>query len=87
MAILASNQHDSDPATVIPLLRWLSTKYNLIDLATKAFPCKRIEHTRKRTVNTQSKIADVNEANINGVLALDSKGLVNTVEEMQEQGP
>jgi hypothetical protein len=37
-------------------------------------------------VNTESNIADVNEANINGVRALDSKGLVDTVEEMQEQG-
>jgi hypothetical protein len=32
-------------------------------------------------------IADVNEANTNGVRALDSKGLVDTVETMQEQGP
>jgi hypothetical protein len=33
-------------------------------------------------VNTQSQIVAVNEANINGVRALDSKGLI----EMQEQG-
>jgi hypothetical protein len=38
-------------------------------------------------VNTQLNIADVNEANTNGVRALDSKGLVDTVETMQEQGP
>jgi hypothetical protein len=38
-------------------------------------------------VNTQSNIVDVNEANINGVRAFDLKGLVDTVEEMQEQGP
>jgi hypothetical protein len=87
LAILASNRHDSDPATVTPLLCWLSTKHNLIDLATKAFPCKQIENTSKKMVNTQSNIADVNEANINGVRALDSKGLVDTVEKMQEQGP
>jgi hypothetical protein len=38
-------------------------------------------------VNTQSNIVDVNEVNINGVRAFDSKGLVDTVQEMQEQGP
>jgi hypothetical protein len=38
-------------------------------------------------VNTQTNIADVNEANITGVRALDSTGLVNIVEKMQEQGP
>jgi hypothetical protein len=85
LAILTSNRHDSNPATITPLLRWLSTKHNLIDLATKAFPCKRIENTSKKIVNTQSNIADVNEANINGVRALHSKGLVDTVDEMQEQ--
>jgi hypothetical protein len=87
LAILASNRHDSNPTTVTPLLCWLSTKHNLIDLATKAFPYKRIENTSRKIVNTQSNIADVNEANINGVRALDLKGLVDTVEKMQEQGP
>jgi hypothetical protein len=87
LAILASNRHDLDPATVTPLLHWLSTKHNLIDLSTKAFPYKRIENTSKKMVNTQSNIADVNEANINGVQALDSKGLVDTVEKMQEPRP
>jgi hypothetical protein len=87
LAILDSNRHNSDPATVTPLLRWLSTKQNLIDLSTKAFPCKRIENTRKKMVSTQSNIADVNESNINGVQTLDSEGLVDTVEKMQEQGP
>jgi hypothetical protein len=38
----ASNQHDSNLAT------WLSTKHILIDLATKTFPCKRIENTSKK---------------------------------------
>jgi hypothetical protein len=86
LAFLALNQHDSDPTTITPLLRWLSTKHNLIDLATKAFPCKRIENTSKKIVNTQSNIAYVNEVNISGVRALSSKGLADTVKEMQEQG-
>jgi hypothetical protein len=73
LVILALNRHDSDPATITPLLCWLSTKHNLIYLATKAFPCKRIENTSKKIVNTESNIADVNDANINEVQALDSK--------------
>ena len=66
LTILASKQHDSDPATATPLLRWLSTKHNLIDLATKAFPCKWIENTSKKMVNKQSNIADMNEAKDKG---------------------
>ena len=34
----ASNQQDSNPTISTPLLHWLSTKHNLIDLAEKAFP-------------------------------------------------
>jgi hypothetical protein len=37
-----------------------------------------------KTVNAQFEITDVYEANMRGVPALDSKGLVNIVEEMQE---
>jgi hypothetical protein len=37
-------------------------------------------------VNMQSNIADVNEANINGVRALHSKELVDTVEDMKNRG-
>jgi hypothetical protein len=85
LAILASNKHDSDPANVTPLLCWLSTKRNLINHATKAFAYKRIKNTSKKIVNTQSNIADVNEANISGVRAFSLKGLVNIVKEMQEQ--
>ena len=45
---LASNQHDSNPATIIPLLRWLSTKHNLIDLVKKTFPASESKNTRKK---------------------------------------
>jgi hypothetical protein len=47
------------PATVILLLCWLSTKHNFIDLAKKAFPCKRIEKHKQERINMQSEIADV----------------------------
>jgi hypothetical protein len=44
----ASNQQDSNPATATPLLRWLSTKHNLIDLAEKAFPASKSKDTSKK---------------------------------------
>ena len=51
-------------ATVTPLLCWLSTKHNLIDLAEKAFPASESKNTSKKRINTQSGIADVYEAKI-----------------------
>jgi len=44
----ASNQHDSNPATATPLLCWLSTKHNLIDLAKKAFSTSESKNTSKK---------------------------------------
>ena len=44
----ASNQQDSNPAITTPLLRWLSTKHNLIDLAEKAFPANESKDTSKK---------------------------------------
>ena len=44
----ASNQYDSNPATATPLLRWLSTKQNLIDLAEKTFPASESKDTGKK---------------------------------------
>ena len=59
-------RHDSNPATVTPLLRWLSTKHNLIDLTKKAFPTsERIEEHKQEGLNTQSEIANMNDVNIN----------------------
>jgi hypothetical protein len=53
------------PANVTPLLHWLSTKHNSIDLAKKAFPYKRIEEHKLERINTQFEIADVYEAKMN----------------------
>jgi hypothetical protein len=36
------------PATVTPLLRWLSTKYNSIDLAKKALSASESKNTSKK---------------------------------------
>jgi hypothetical protein len=47
LAIRLQIKHDSNPATITPLLHWLSTKHNLIDLAKKAFSCKRIEEHKQ----------------------------------------
>jgi hypothetical protein len=52
-------------ATVTPLLCWLSTKHNSIDVAQKALPCKRIKEHKQERINTQSEIADVYEAKMN----------------------
>jgi len=40
------------PATVTPLLRWLSTKHNLIDLAKKAFPASESKSISKKVKHT-----------------------------------
>jgi hypothetical protein len=48
MAIQLQIRHDSNPATVTPLLRWLSTKHNLIDLAKKAFSASESKSTSKK---------------------------------------
>jgi len=46
------------PATVTPLLHWLSTKHKLIELANDAFFCKRIEEHKQERVNSQSEIVN-----------------------------
>jgi hypothetical protein len=45
---MASNQQDSNPATATRLLRWLSTKHNLIDLSEKAFPASESKDASKK---------------------------------------
>jgi hypothetical protein len=65
LAIQLQIRHDSNPATVTPLLHWLSTKHNLIDLAKKVFPASDSKSTSKKVKNTQSEIANMNDGNIN----------------------
>ena len=48
LAIRLQIRRDSNPATITPLLRWLSTKHNLIDLAKKAFPTSESKSTSKK---------------------------------------
>ena len=48
------------------------------------FSCKRIEEHMQEKINTQSEIADVYEVKIKvGVQELDSKGLIDIVEEIK----
>ena len=53
----------------------------------EGFFYKRIEEHKQERVNTQSEIADMAEANQRGVQELDSKGLIDTVEEIKNGGP
>ena len=53
----------------------------------EGFSCKRIEEHKQEDVNTQSDIANMNEVNQRGIRELDSKGLIDTVEEIKNGGP
>jgi hypothetical protein len=48
LAIQLQIRHDSNPTTVTPLLHWLSTKNNLIDLAKKVVPASKSKNTSKK---------------------------------------
>ena len=52
----------------------------------EGFSCKRIEEHKQKDVNTQSDIANMNEANQRGVQELDSKEPIDTVEEIKNGG-
>ena len=52
----ASNQQNSNHATATSLLRWLSTKHNLIDLAEKAFPASELKNTSKKVETHNLKL-------------------------------
>ena len=51
-----SNQHDSNPTTATPLLRWLSTMHNLIDFAEKAFAASESKNTSKKVETHNLKL-------------------------------
>ena len=52
------------PATVTPLLCWLSTKPQLDWSPQEGFPYKQIEEHKQERVNSQYEIADVYEVNM-----------------------
>ena len=49
----------------------------------EGFSCKRIEEHKQEDINTQSDIANIDEENQRGVQELDSKGLIDIVEEIK----
>ena len=83
----ASNQHDlksSNRYTTAPLV---INQAQLDWPHWEGFSCKRIEEHKQEDINMQSDIANMNEANQKGVRELDSKGLINTAEEIKNGGP
>ena len=58
----------------------------MIDLAKKDVPASESKNTSKKIKNTQSKIANMNDAIIKRVQKLGSKGLIDTVEEIKNGG-
>ena len=80
----ASNQHDlksSNRYTTAPLV---INQTQLDWPRREGFSCKRIEEHKQERINTQSEIADVYDAKIKvGVQELDSKGLIDIVEDIK----
>jgi hypothetical protein len=56
LAIRLEIRHDSNPATITPLLLWLSIKHKLIDLANKAFPTSESKSTNKKVKTRNLKL-------------------------------
>jgi hypothetical protein len=56
LAIRLQIRLDLNPATITPLLRWLSTKHNLIGLAKKAFPASESKNTSKKVKTRNLKL-------------------------------
>ena len=83
----ASNQYDSKSSnryTTVPLV---INQAQLDWSRREGFFCKRIEKHKQEEVNTQSDIVNMNdEANQRGVWELDSKRLIDTVEEIKNGG-
>ena len=84
----ASNQHhlkSSNRYTTAPLV---INQAQLDWPHREGFFCKRIEEHKQERINTQSEIIDMYEAKIKvGVQELDSKGLIDTVEEIKNGSP
>ena len=83
----ASNQHDSKSSNCYTTAPLVINQAQLDWLRREGFSCKRIEERKQEDVITQSDIANMNEANQKGVRELDSKGLINTTEEIKNGGP
>ena len=74
-------------ATVTQLLRWLSTKHNLIDLAEKAFPASELKDTSKKELTRNLIIANMDEANYKRGSSTQFERINRHSQGEQEQGP
>ena len=84
----ASNQHDSKSSNRYTTAPLVINQAQLDWPRQEAFSCKRIEEHKQERINTQSEIVDVYEVKIKiRVQELDSKGLIDTVEEIKNGGP
>ena len=83
----ASNQHDSKSNNRYTTAPLIINQAQLDWPRWEGFSCKRIEKHKQEDVNTQSDIANMNEANQRGIRELDSKGLIDIVEEIKNGGP
>ena len=76
----ASNQHDLKSSNCYTTALLVINQAQLDCPRREGFSCKRIEEHKQEDVNTQSDIANMNEANQRGIRELDSKGLIDIVE-------
>ena len=84
----ASNQHDSKSINCYTTVLLVINQAQLDWSRREDFSCKRIEEHKQERINTQSEIIDMYEAKIKvGVQELDSKGLIDTVEEIKNGSP
>ena len=83
----ASNQHDSKSSNRYTTAPLVINQAQLDWPHWEGFSCKRIEEHKQEDINMQSDIANMNEANQRGVRELDSKGLIDIVEEIKNGGP
>jgi hypothetical protein len=73
--------------TVTPMLRWLSTTHNAIDLAEKAFLQANREHKKERDERNLKSQVNMKLMILKRSSSLYSKELIATGEQDQEQGP
>ena len=83
----ASNQHDSKSSNHYTTALLVINQAQLDWPRREGFSCKRIEGHKQERVNTQSNIANMDDVNQRGVQELDSKGLIDIVEEIKNGGP
>ena len=83
----ASNQHDSKSSNHYTTAPLVINQAQFDWPRREGFSYKWIEVHKQEDVNTQSDITNMNEVNQRGVWELDSKWLIDIVEEIKNGGP